>query len=108
MTSTETPMPTRTLAQRRSALKRANKIRTYRAHLKREVKAGRLTVLDLLRDPLCETMKVGDALITQPKIGKVKRNRILTSLQISPSRSLGALSERQQDRLVKILLSKTK
>lgn len=103
MTNTATATPTRTLEQRRLALKHANEIRTRRAYLKREVKAGRLYATDLLNDPLCETMKVGDAIITQPKIGKVKRNRILISLSISPSRSIGGLSERQRGNLVDAL-----
>lgn len=88
--------PERSLEQRMAALKRANTIRTYRAQVKRDVKAGRRLVLDLINDPLCETMKVGEAVITLPKIGKVKRNRILNRLSISPSRSLGCLTERQR------------
>lgn len=97
MTSTSTP--TRTLEQRRDALKHANEIRTHRSQLKRDVKEGRLTVIDFFDDPLCDTMKIGDALIAQPKIGAVKRNRILTRLSISPSRSLAGLSERQRTKL---------
>lgn len=95
--------PTRTLEQRLTALQHANEIRTHRSHLKRDVKEGRLTVIDLLDDPLCDTMKIGDALIAQPKIGAVKRNRILTKLSISPSRSLNGLSERQRTKLVEEL-----
>lgn len=88
--------PTRSYEQRMTALKRANTIRSYRAQVKRDVKAGRRFVLDLMDDPLCETMKVGDAMITLPKIGKVKRNKILNRLSISPNRSLGRLTERQR------------
>lgn len=107
MTTTDAgTTPTRTLEQRRLALKHANEIRSHRANLKREVKAGRLYVTDLIQDPLCETMKVGDAIITQPKIGRVKRNRILMSLSISPSRSIGGLSERQRNNLVDTLAAR--
>lgn len=100
MTRSEASAPTRTLEQRRTALKHANKIRSHRAELKREVKAGHLTVIDLFADPLCDTMKIADALIAHPKIGRVKTNRILTRLSISPSRSLVGLSERQRTKLL--------
>jgi hypothetical protein len=95
--------PTRTLEQRMTALKHAQEIRLYRARLKQEVKSGEVDVVDLMDDPLCETMKVGDALIAQHRVGKTKRNRILTKTGISPGRSFGGLSERQREELIDAL-----
>lgn len=92
--------PGHTREQQMAALQRANDIRTYRAHLKRDVKAGRLGFADLLDDPMCETMNVRKALLAVPKVGKVKARKKLLTVKISPSRSLGALSQRQRTELL--------
>ena len=97
--------PERSLAQRMDALKRANEIRTQRARLKRELKAGRTQIHGLLLDPpgYLETAKVFDLLLAVPKYGRVKVNRILTQCRISPSKTIGGLSERQRGELVSYL-----
>lgn len=94
--------PERSLEQRFEALKRANHIRTYRAGLKREMKAGETRATRVLIEPdeRIETMKVWDLLIAIPKFGRVKVNRVLTNCRISPSKTIGGLSERQRRELV--------
>jgi len=59
------PAPERSLTQRMEALKRANDIRTRRASLKRDLKAGRVHIHGLLLDPPddLETAKVFDLLL---------------------------------------------
>jgi hypothetical protein len=97
--------PERSLTQRMDALKRANEIRTRRARLKRDLKAGRVGVHGLLLNPpdYLQTAKVFDLLLAVPKYGRVKVNRILTHCRISPSKTLGGLSERQRNELVSYL-----
>src|ERR671931_2306792 len=97
--------PERSLSQRMEALKRANDIRTRRANLKRDLKAGRVHIHGLLLDPpeYLETAKVFDLLLAVPKYGRVKVNRILTQCRISPSKTIGGLSERQRNELVSYL-----
>ena len=97
--------PERSLTQRMDALQRANEIRTRRASLKRDLKAGRVQIHGLLLDPpeYLQTAKVFDLLLAVPKYGRVKVNRILTQCRISPSKTIGGLSERQRDELVKLL-----
>ena len=97
--------PQRSLTQRMEALKRANEIRTRRAQLKRDLKAGRQGIHGLLLDPpeYLQTAKVFDLLLAVPKYGRVKANRILTQCRISPSKTLGGLSERQRNELVSYL-----
>jgi hypothetical protein len=97
--------PERSLAQRMDALRRANEIRTRRARLKRDLKAGRTQIHGLLLDPpgYLETAKVFDLLLAVPKYGRVKVNRILTQCRISPSKTIGGLSERQRNELVSYL-----
>ena len=97
--------PERSLSQRMDALKRANEIRTRRAALKRDLKAGRTQIHGLLLDPpeYLQTAKVFDLLLAVPKYGRVKVNRILTQCRISPSKTIGGLSERQRGELVSYL-----
>lgn len=97
--------PERSLNQRMDALARANEIRTQRAQLKRDLKAGRLSIHTLLLDPpeYLETAKVFDMMLAVPKYGRVKVNKILTTCRISPSKTIGGLSERQRSELVSFL-----
>lgn len=87
------------------ALQRANEVRTKRAALKRDLKAGRTSIHDLLLDPpdYLETAKVFDMLLAVPKYGRVKVNKILVQCRISPSKTIGGLSERQRTELVSML-----
>jgi hypothetical protein len=91
--------PERSLDQRMEALKRANDIRSKRAQLKRDLKQK---IQTLLMDPpeYVQTAKVIDMLMAVPKYGRVKTNRILNQCRISPSKTIGGLSERQRAELV--------
>lgn len=97
--------PERSLVQRMDALQRANAIRTQRAQLKRDLKAGRRNIHKLLLDPpeWLATAKVFDMLLAVPKYGRVKVNKILGQCRISPSKTIGGLSERQRTELVALL-----
>ena len=99
---TSNAAPQRSLDQRMEALKRANDIRSQRAQLKRDLKAGKAKIQTLLLDPpeYVQTAKVIDMLLAVPKYGRVKTNRILNQCRISPSKSIGGLSQRQRDELV--------
>jgi hypothetical protein len=105
VTAKHSVAPERSLNQRMDALARANEIRTQRAQLKRDLKAGRLGIHQLLLDPpeYVETAKVFDMLLAVPKYGRVKVNKILTQCRISPSKTIGGLSERQRGELVSLL-----
>ena len=94
--------PERSLDQRMEALKRANDIRTARAKLKKDLKASRASIQAILLDPpeYVMTAKVFDMLLAVPKYGRVKTNRILNQCRISPSKTIGGLSERQRAELV--------
>ena len=83
------------------ALRRANEVRALRAQLKRDLKAGRVSIAALLLDPppYLETAKVLDVLLAVPKIGSVKATKILHSCRVSPSATFGGLSERQRTEL---------
>jgi hypothetical protein len=93
--------PARSPDQRIDALNKANEVRTRRAQLKRDLKAGRVTIGALLLDPppFLETAKVLDILLALPKIGKVKATKILQSCRVSPSKTFGGLNQRQRAEL---------
>jgi hypothetical protein len=97
--------PERSLAQRMEALQRANQIRMRRAQLKRDLKGGRVGIDGLLLTPpdWIETAKVSELLLAVPKYGRVKVNKILQQCRVSPSKTIGGLSERQRNELVALL-----
>jgi hypothetical protein len=94
--------PERSLKQRMDALAEANRIRSARAQLKRDLKARRKTAEIVLLAPpeLTRTMKVLDLLLAAPKYGRVKASHTLGKCAISPGKTLGALSDRQRRELV--------
>jgi hypothetical protein len=103
--SVQTPVsavPERTHDQRMRALRRANEIRSRRAKLKRDLKAGKVKIETLLLDPpdYVLSAKAFDMILAVPKYGRVKANRILGQCRISPSKTIGGLSERQRAELV--------
>lgn len=93
--------PDRSLAQRMDALAYANEIRSARALLRRDLKAGRASIVAVLKDPpsCIESMKVFDLLIAVPKVGRVKVTKLLSGCRISPSKTIGGLTQRQLDEL---------
>jgi hypothetical protein len=98
-------IPDRTLAQRFDALNHANQIRSERAQLKRDLKAGRADTADLLLEPpeWLESMKLFDLLLATPKYGRVKVNKVLQLCRISPSKTIGGMTQRQVTELVSML-----
>ncbi|HMK93305.1 MAG TPA: integration host factor, actinobacterial type, partial [Thermoleophilia bacterium] len=94
--------PARSLDQRMDALGRANEVRSRRAALKADLKHGRVSISEILGDPpeYLLTAKVIDLLMAAPKCGRVKSARIMEQCRISPSKTVGGLSERQRHELL--------
>jgi S13-like H2TH domain len=90
--------PERSLDQRMDALSRANEVRTLRAQIKRDLKARRVSIGELLADPppYLETAKVFEIVLALPQVGRVKATKILHSCQVSTNKTFGGLSERQR------------
>lgn len=105
MTATLVRAPDRSREQRMVALALANEVRMHRAELKRDLKAGRQTISELVLSPpaFLETAKVFDVLLAVPKCGRVKVNKILSQVKVSPSKTVGGLSERQRRELVAVI-----
>jgi len=94
--------PERSLDQRMDALGRANEVRSRRAALKADLKRGAVSINDILAAPPAYllTAKVADLLMAAPKCGRVKSARIMEQCRISPSKTVGGLSERQRYELL--------
>ena len=101
-----TAAPERSLVQRMEALQRANEIRTKRATLKRDLKAGKVPFIDLLLEPpdyVATRPRSSTCCSLCPKYGRVKVNKVLQLCRISPSKTIGGLSPRQRTELVSML-----
>src|ERR1035437_6847984 len=97
--------PERSLVQRMEALQRANGARGRRARRRGVGRGGPQPIHELLLEPpeYLLTAKVFDLLLAVPKYGRVKAGKILSQCRISPSKTLGGLSERQRGELVALM-----
>lgn len=89
-------VPARSERQRMLALERANEVRLHRARVKRQLRAGRVSLADVLEDELWASAKVIDVLLALPKCGRVKAYQALSRAGISPSKSVGGMTARQR------------
>jgi hypothetical protein len=102
----ETIAPDRSEQQRLDALRIANDIRTRRAREKKDIKAGRLDMLDILSDPPehWQSAKAFDLLMAQERYGRHKSARALTMCGCSHSKTIAGLTDGQRQRLREYLL----
>ena len=98
--------PPLTRDQRLDALKEGNRIRAVRANLKREFRTmppsmAAALVRMLIEDPPVEllTMRVEVLVRAVPKLGECKVAKLLRRVGVSPSKTLGGLTERQREAL---------
>lgn len=105
-TATATQTPDRSEDQRLASLRYANQIRSLRSSLKVSIKAGDTRAPALILDPpdYALTMKVYAVLMAQRSWGRVKVDRLIRRCEVSPSKTLGGLSDRQRYELVRALL----
>jgi hypothetical protein len=84
-------------------------VRRQREQLKRDLKASRCAIEEVLSDPpaFVLTAKVADLLLAQPKYGPVKVNKLLSHCGIAPAKTIGGLSERQRNELAAVLAGLT-
>ena len=97
-----TTAPERSLNERLDALSKANNVRSRRAALKADLKRGAASIREVLAAPpdYLLTAKIVDVLLAAPKCGRVKTAKIMEQCRISPSKTVGGLSERQRSELI--------
>jgi hypothetical protein len=105
VTTVTRQMPDMPLQQRLDALAYANVIRKSRAQLKRDLKARKVEIRDVLTDPppWLNTMKVASLLLAVPVFGHAKVNKILKRCGVSPSKTVAGLNDRQRRDLIAAL-----
>ena len=96
--------PSLTPEQRKAAREKAATARKERAELKDHLKAGRVTLGELLgkanEDDIVGKMKVLAVLESLPGTGKVKARRLMEQVGISETRRLQGLGAKQRDSLL--------
>ena len=98
-------LPLLTPEQRAAALEKAAAARKARAELKVRLKASGATLDQVLedgdRDEVIGKMKVVAVLEAMPGVGKIRAQRIMERLEISPSRRVRGLGVKQREALVR-------
>lgn len=91
--------------QRLAALEKANWVRRRCCELKRDIRAGLVSVPDVLLDlPVwARSMEVYDLLVAQRSWGRVKALGMLRRVQVSAPRPLGGLTERERGELARLV-----
>ena len=98
------PLPELAPEERRAALAKAARARRIRAELKQMLKAGEVTMAEILEradnvEALAK-MKVCEVLEAMPAYGPVKARRLMEQLNIAPTRRLRGLGPRQREALL--------
>ncbi len=98
-------LPPLTPEQRAAALEKAAAARKARAALKVRLKSSGASLNDVLldgeSDEVIAKMKVVAVLEAMPGVGKVRAQKIMERLEISPSRRVRGLGSKQREALVR-------
>jgi hypothetical protein len=98
-------LPPLTPEQRSAALAKAAAARRARADLKLRLKSGGTSLAEVLEsgqvDETVGKMKVLAVLEAMPGVGKVRAQRMMETLEISPSRRVRGLGANQRQALLK-------
>lgn len=88
--------------QRVEALDRANQVRQVRAELKRRIADGDVSAAEVILVHPWEvgTMPVADVLMSQRHWGGMRCRRLLASVGLQESKSIGSMTDRQREALV--------
>ena len=88
---------------RAAALEKAGRARQERAGIKNRLKAGKITMAEVIKDGKTGTvigkMKVSDLLRSLPGVGDVRAAQIMDRLQIAENRRIQGLGANQREAL---------
>jgi hypothetical protein len=97
------PLPPLTPEQRAAALEKAAAARKVRAELRERLKHAGVSLSDVLasgeKDEVIGKMRVSAVLESMPGVGKVRAQRIMEKLGISPTRRVRGLGTHQRQAL---------
>ena len=98
-------LPPLTPEQRAAALEKAAAARRARADLKQRLKANDTSLAEVLdsgeSDDAVGKMKVLAVLESMPGVGKVRAQRLMETLEISPARRVRGLGAKQREALLR-------
>ena len=88
--------------QRMEALEIANRKRSAISKMRKRLKAGDVTLAEVLNDPDCGPSKVATIVGSQRGWGPVRTARLLDIINVRPLTRLDKLTTRQKDMIVKV------
>jgi|SRR5690554_2451372 len=100
------PLPQLTLEEKKMALKKAQKVRSERAKIRQDLKAGRKSIREILEkvdNDVIAKMRVAYLLESLPRIGKVRTRKIMNEIGIDETRRIQGLGVRQKQALIQRL-----
>jgi len=97
MEDTTMAVPNLSTKERAEALAKAQEMRTKRMELRKELKAGKVTLAEVLKreDEIVTRMKVKYLLESLPNVGKITAVSIMEEIGINESRRVQGLGKRQ-------------
>ncbi len=100
-------VPVRTEDQRASALLRAMEVRHERAELRRALKSGRISGVDIIRSAGMSGewhgVRIRWLLESLPRIGPARADSIMRRLAVAETRRLGGITDRQRQELIEAI-----
>lgn len=100
------PLPKLSIEEKKQALKKAQQVRSQRAEIRKELKAGKTTirkVLESIDNDVVAKMRVAYLLESLPRIGKVRTRKIMNDIGIDETRRIQGLGNRQKQALIERL-----
>ncbi|MBE6483504.1 MAG: hypothetical protein E7Z96_01790 [Actinomycetaceae bacterium] len=98
-------LPKLTDEQRAVALEQATAARQRRAEVKRNVKAGKMTIPEVIElsasEPVLGKIRVSALIASLPGVGTAKAKQVMDELSISESRRVAGLGRHQREALIK-------
>jgi hypothetical protein len=88
--------------QHMRALARANEVRLARAELKRRIAQGEVTVAEIVLDSPweAESMSIADLLMSQRRWGSTRCRKLLQTIPMTETKTVGSMTDRQRRALV--------
>ncbi len=99
-------IPTLSAEARQQALQKAQQIRSQRMEVRKQLKAGKLSLSDILADmdnEVYSKMRVKYLLESLPQVGKITAAKVMAEIDIDEARRVQGLGSRQKAQLLERL-----
>lgn len=99
-------LPKLTEQQRAAALEKAAAARRARADVKDRLKRGAISLTQVFKDAdsddILGKMRVSELLQALPRVSRARAQQVMIELEISPTRRIRGLGDRQRERVVEM------